>query len=157
MPAAILPRFIRATNAPHYLGMCKDVFASDAKPHLKAIRIGKRGVGYDRLDLDAFADDYKARNGLPEENQNGGLEWEPQEQRESPLKMTAPEPSTKSGAGIESSPGSGQSRKTKLKNGSEMRSPNGKPSGIVQEAMSLCSQAEQKSTLSNAKASHRQR
>jgi hypothetical protein len=60
---AILPRFIRLRDAPAYLGMDRHRFNSEVRPHLTEIPIGEQGIGFDRLDLDAWADDYKARNG----------------------------------------------------------------------------------------------
>jgi hypothetical protein len=59
----ILPRFIRLRDAPAYLGMDRHRFNYEVRPHLTEIPIGEQGIGFDRLDLDAWADDYKARNG----------------------------------------------------------------------------------------------
>ena len=61
----ILPRFIRFRDAPSYLGMDKDRFNAEVRPHLIEIPIGKQGVAFDRLDLDAWADEYRAREGRP--------------------------------------------------------------------------------------------
>jgi hypothetical protein len=61
----ILPRFIRFRDAPSYLGMDKDRFNAEVRPHLVEIPIGKQGVAFDRLDLDAWADQYRAREGRP--------------------------------------------------------------------------------------------
>jgi hypothetical protein len=51
------PRFIRLRDAPLYLGMDKNRFNRDVRPRLHAIPIGTQGVAFDRLDLDAWADD----------------------------------------------------------------------------------------------------
>jgi hypothetical protein len=61
----ILPRFIRFRDAPSYLGMDKDRFNAEVRPWLIEIPIGKQGVAFDRLDLDAWADQYRAREGRP--------------------------------------------------------------------------------------------
>jgi hypothetical protein len=60
---AILPRFIRLRDAPAYLGMDRHRFNSEVRPQLIEIPIGDQGIGFDRLELDAWADEYKARNG----------------------------------------------------------------------------------------------
>ncbi len=56
--APILPRFIRAGEAYGYLGMCRDEFNKTVRPHVREFPIGKQGVGFDRLELDAWADAY---------------------------------------------------------------------------------------------------
>jgi len=61
----ILPRFIRFRDAPSYLGMDKDRFNAEVRPYLIEIPIGKQGVAFDRLDLDAWADQYRNREGRP--------------------------------------------------------------------------------------------
>jgi hypothetical protein len=61
----LLPRIIRFLDAPHYLGMDRNRFNAEVRPNLTEIPIGEQGIGSDRLDLDAWADDYKFRNGRP--------------------------------------------------------------------------------------------
>ena len=61
----ILPRFIRFRDAPSYLGMDKDRFNAEVRPYLTDIPIGRQGIAFDRLDLDAWADQYRAREGRP--------------------------------------------------------------------------------------------
>lgn len=61
----IIPRLIRLRSAPAYLGMDKNRFREEVRPALTEIPIGKRGIAFDRLDLDAWTDDYKDRNGRP--------------------------------------------------------------------------------------------
>lgn len=58
-------RLIRHRDAPGYLGMDKNKFRREVKPYVTVIPLGKRAVAYDRLDLDAWADQYKRRNGRP--------------------------------------------------------------------------------------------
>ncbi len=59
----LLPRFIRLRDAPFYLGMDRNRFNVEVRPYVTEIPIGEQGVTFDRLDLDAWADDYKSRNG----------------------------------------------------------------------------------------------
>ena len=54
--APILPRFIRAGEAYSYLGMCRDEFNKTVRPNVREFPIGKQGIGFDRLELDAWAD-----------------------------------------------------------------------------------------------------
>jgi hypothetical protein len=61
----MLPRYVRYRNAPGYLDVDRSRFDSDIRPGLVEIPIGERGIAFDRLDLDAWADDHKARNGRP--------------------------------------------------------------------------------------------
>ena len=58
-------RYIRYRDAPAYLGMDRNQFDVEVRPDMTEIPIGERGIGFDRLDLDAWADDYKNRNGRP--------------------------------------------------------------------------------------------
>lgn len=61
----ILPRLIRLRDAPAYLGMDRNRFNTEVRPYLTVIPIGKQGVGFDRLDLDQWFEEYKASNGRP--------------------------------------------------------------------------------------------
>ena len=61
----LLPRFIRFRDAPLYLGMDRNRFNAEVRPYLTKIPIGKRGIAFDRLELDAWVEDYKSRNGRP--------------------------------------------------------------------------------------------
>ena len=61
----ILPRLIRFRDAPAYLGMDRNRFNAEVRPYLTEIPIGKQGIGFDRLEIDAWIDDYIARNGRP--------------------------------------------------------------------------------------------
>lgn len=58
MPATpvIVPRFLRLRDAPAYLGMDRHRFNEKVRPHLDEIPIGKQGIAFDRVDLDAWAD-----------------------------------------------------------------------------------------------------
>jgi len=50
----IQPRLIRLRDAPAYLGMDRNRFNHDVRPALLEIRIGRQGVAFDRLELDAW-------------------------------------------------------------------------------------------------------
>lgn len=60
---AWVPRFLRFRSAPAYLGMNKNLFNELVRPHVRAIPIGKRGIAFDRLELDAWAEEYCRCNG----------------------------------------------------------------------------------------------
>jgi hypothetical protein len=76
---AVLPRFIRLRDAPAYLGMDKNRFNRDVRPHLCAIPIGTQGIAFDRVDLDAWADEYRNRNGRPAASLMRSKPWETKE------------------------------------------------------------------------------
>ena len=59
------PRIVRFRDAPAYLGMDRNRFNSEVRPQLTEIPIGIQGIGFDRLELDAWLDEYKSRNGRP--------------------------------------------------------------------------------------------
>ena len=61
----ITPRLLRFRDAPRYLGMDRNRFNAIVRPHLTEIRIGKQGIAFDRLELDAWDDQYISRNGCP--------------------------------------------------------------------------------------------
>lgn len=63
LKVAIIPRLIRMRDAPFYLGMDKNRFSAEVRPFITEIRMGVQGIAFDRLDLDAWADQYKQRNG----------------------------------------------------------------------------------------------
>src|SRR5580698_1816576 len=78
---AVLPRFIRLREAPSYLGMDKNRFNREVRPHLCVIPIGKQGVAFDRVDLDAWADEYRNRNGRPAASLMRSKPWETKERQ----------------------------------------------------------------------------
>jgi hypothetical protein len=63
--AAAPPRFIRFRDAPRFFGMDKNRFNREVRPRLTEIRIGRQGRAFDRLEMEAAAEDYKSRNGIP--------------------------------------------------------------------------------------------
>ncbi|MES9830528.1 MAG: hypothetical protein ABW201_19920 [Candidatus Thiodiazotropha sp.] len=56
-------RFIRRKDAGKYLAMDRNRFDNEVRPYLVEIPIGKQGIAFDRVDLDAWADQYKQRYG----------------------------------------------------------------------------------------------
>jgi len=64
-PYLVLPRLIRFRDAPLYLGMDRNRFNDEVRPYVTEIPIGTQGIAFDRLDLDAWVDQYKSRNGRP--------------------------------------------------------------------------------------------
>ena len=55
---ALFPRFIRMSDAPRYLGMCRTVFNQSVRPHVREFPIGRQGIAFDRTELDRWADSY---------------------------------------------------------------------------------------------------
>jgi hypothetical protein len=54
--------------------MDRNRFNAEVRPYLTEIRIGKQGVGFDRLELDAWLDEYVTRNGRPA--RKGMQQWD---------------------------------------------------------------------------------
>jgi hypothetical protein len=73
---ATQPRLIRLREAPHFFGMDKNRFNRELRPHLTEIRIGTQGVAFDRLEMEAAADDYKSRNGRPAAQSERSKSWD---------------------------------------------------------------------------------
>ena len=61
----VAPRFIRLRDAPRFFGMDKNRFNREVRPRLTEIRIGTRGRAFDRLEMEAAAEEYMSRNGRP--------------------------------------------------------------------------------------------
>jgi hypothetical protein len=87
-------RFIRLRDAPSYLGMDKNRFTREVRPHVIVIPIGTQGVAFDRLDLDAWADDHKRRNGRPAAQSERRKSWDCKNRPASPC-VARPGTSTK--------------------------------------------------------------
>lgn len=69
----ILPRILRWSSAPRYLGMCKAEFNQTVRPFVREFPIGARGVGFDRYELDEWADQYIAENAIDKRGGRIGL------------------------------------------------------------------------------------
>lgn len=49
---------------PQAVGMDQNRFNAEVRPYFTNIPISTRGIAFDRLELDAWVEDYKSRNGL---------------------------------------------------------------------------------------------
>jgi hypothetical protein len=45
--------------------MDRNRFNAEVRPYIKMIPIGQQGIAFDRLELDAWVEDYVSRNGRP--------------------------------------------------------------------------------------------
>ena len=61
----ILPRLIRLRDVSAYLGMDRNRFGTEVRPYVTTVPIGKQGIAFDRLELDAWVEDHISRNGRP--------------------------------------------------------------------------------------------
>ncbi|HAU1108746.1 TPA: hypothetical protein JBI05_09835 [Legionella pneumophila] len=77
----VLPRLIRLRDAPSYLGMDRHRFNEAVRPNLIEIPIGTQGVAFDRLDLDAWVDDYKQCSGRPAAINRSMDKWDENERQ----------------------------------------------------------------------------
>ena len=59
----IIPRIIRIRDASFYVGMDKNRFNAEVRPFLTEMKIGVQGIAFDRIELDAWVDDFKSRVG----------------------------------------------------------------------------------------------
>lgn len=80
MAAHLIPRLIRHRDAPGYLAMDRNRFDAEVRPHLVEVPIGIRGVGFDRLELDSWADAYIAARGRPGRKAKGVQTCEPEQE-----------------------------------------------------------------------------
>ena len=77
------PRVIRLKDAPGYLGMDRNRFKAEVRPYVTEIRMGRQGVAFDRLELEAWFEEYKNRNGRPGQPK-GERPWDERRRRASP-------------------------------------------------------------------------
>ncbi|HAT7749686.1 TPA: hypothetical protein JAZ45_06545 [Legionella pneumophila] len=77
----LIPRLIRLRDAPTYVGM-RHRFNKDVRPNLVEIPMGTQGIAFDRLDLDAWVDDYIQCSGRPAAVERRSLElWDEKERQ----------------------------------------------------------------------------
>ena len=81
---ALVPRLIRLRDAPYFFGMDKNRFNREVRPFLTEIRVGVQGRAFDRLEMEAAAEDYKARNGRPTANLERRRLWDKVNRQASP-------------------------------------------------------------------------
>lgn len=78
----LIPRLIRLRDAPTYVGMDRHRFNKDVRPNLVEIPMGTQGIAFDRLDLDAWVDDYIQCSGRPAAVKSRSLElWDEKERQ----------------------------------------------------------------------------
>lgn len=63
----IVIRFIRHRDAPKFFGFDRNRFDTEVRPYLTTIKVGVQGIAFDIREMEAWADDYKARHGKPAE------------------------------------------------------------------------------------------
>ena len=97
---ALLPRFIRLRDAPFYLGMDRNRFNDEVRNEITTIPIGRQGIAFDRLELDAWVEEYISRNGRPGRLQGERL-WDVVEERPASSKGPAFGTSTNGSKGTE--------------------------------------------------------
>jgi hypothetical protein len=71
-------------DAPAYLGMDKNRFNREVRPQLTMIPVGSHGIAFDRIELDAWAEDYVRRNGRPAAHLSRRSLWDKQNRQDSP-------------------------------------------------------------------------
>lgn len=87
--AHLLPRLVRLRDAPTYIGMDRHRFNDEVRPGLIEIPIGTQGVAFDRLDLDAWVDDYKRCSGRPAVARQRSMEqWDEKNRQVSSKEVT---------------------------------------------------------------------
>jgi hypothetical protein len=74
--------------------MDRNRFNVEVRPYLTEFPIGKQGIGFDRLELDAWVDDYKSRNGRPRQSK-GDKTWDASEY---PVSSCGPDTGTSTNA-----------------------------------------------------------
>ena len=143
---AVLPRIIRCRDAHGHLGMDRNRFNCAVRQNLTEIPIGVQGTGFNRLELDAWLEDYKCRNGHPGQSK-GVKSWDARETPASscrPGSATSPSassggefaralPQTKLGRRHQPAQGlmpCGGTRQAALRQGCSPRSPSGNARGI---------------------------
>ena len=67
----ITPRFIRLRDAAIFFGMDRNRFNAEVRPRLTEIRIGRQGIAFDILEMNAIADALKAEQGKPPQAKGG--------------------------------------------------------------------------------------
>lgn len=63
--APLIPGIVRLRDAPYYLGMNKTYFREQVQPYLTRIPIDKRGIGFNRAELDRWIAYTQATLGQP--------------------------------------------------------------------------------------------
>ena len=69
-------RLLKTADACRYLGMGRPLFNSYVRPYVTEMPLGSQAIYYDRVDLDNWADEYKANNGRAAKNNGGYIQWD---------------------------------------------------------------------------------
>ena len=93
----IIPRLIRLRDAPSYLGMDRHRFNKEVRPKVTEVPMGTQGIAFDRLDLDAWVDDYIQCSSRPAASNRRNLEiWDENARQESTKKVVTGKSTKKS-------------------------------------------------------------
>jgi len=76
--AVINPRVIRLKDAHTYLGVSRSRFFAEIRHQIPEIRLGKRTVCFEKVDLDSWLDDYKRQHSRPAQSRRVD-KWEKRE------------------------------------------------------------------------------
>ena len=138
MSTQITPRILRYRDAPGYLGMDRTKFDTEVRPAVTEIPIGQRGIGFDRIELDAWIEAYITSRGRPGRNTGkGAISCEP-EQKVSYSPPMGVGQLTKSTRGEGFIRGSVQSVRTMPKRGLETDKLKSTPMSAFDKAVSAC-------------------
>jgi hypothetical protein len=69
--------------------MCRDEFNKTVRPNVREFPIGKQGVGFDRMELDVWADAYIAANAI-EKHPSTYMSMDPPEAVAQPISRRPP-------------------------------------------------------------------
>ena len=61
----LAPRLVRFRDAPYYVGMDRNRFNREVRPFITRIPIGRQGLAFDRLELDAWVETISPATGVP--------------------------------------------------------------------------------------------
>jgi hypothetical protein len=143
----IQPRVIRLRDAPDYLGMDKNRFNNEVRPYVIEVPMGAHGVAFDKLDLDAWWEDYKLRTGRSKSSEERIKTWDKPklEPKASIRKLMDQKQSVKHGKENVSLIGSGEPAKSKRKPGYTTKLKNENAISNVEKALAICLQSAQRS------------
>src|ERR1700752_4927864 len=112
-------RWIRVVDAHQYLGVDKEWFADNIRPHVRVMAISKQARAIPRADIDAVAQRIEDAHGNGPGDEKGVINaWPKREQAASPSMPRAIASSTSKSTEKPSSAGSAPSPRRKPKNGS---------------------------------------
>ncbi|MDZ4282776.1 MAG: hypothetical protein U1C04_18680 [Hydrogenophaga sp.] len=147
MTIAFQPRMIRQKHAPAYMGVDRNKFNAEFRPHLTEVPLGPKSLAYDRHELDELLDAYIATHGRPGPQKRKDETCEPG-QEESSWPMTAAGPSTRNTKVNASSSGSAKSARPTRKIASPVsgRPSTSSASTMLDAALNACGQMRRRST-----------